>query len=306
MDSLDRIIDSNIVLVDVGARNRITDLRELRRYIAAYGFEPSSVEYKKLITNSTDLELLDPNSRVQYKSEKYFPYAIGGTSGQTTLFITKGAGSSSTLRPNTDLVSRFKRWGWGENLSIVAEEQVEAKTLLEFLIEEHIDNVDYLKLDTQGNEYDILASSGLLDRISIIKTEVEFIPLYQSQKLHHDISSLLYSHGFIQIDLKFEATHYRYLNVEPIPGGVLTWADAYYMKVDVKDPRRLCKQALTLLGMGYEDISLDIVRRSKLFSDRDFFEVRKELVKARLSNLSWKRRSKMFLETVFGIAISRR
>ena len=57
---------------------------------------------------------------------------------------------------------------------------------------------DFLSLDTQGSEYEILeGSASLLDSTVLgLQVEVEFVPLYSEQRLFGDIHRLLASHGF--------------------------------------------------------------------------------------------------------------
>ena len=59
--------------------------------------------------------------------------------------------------------------------------------------ENKLDYIDFLKLDTQGNELNIIKSIGSkISNVSVIKTEVEMIPMYKNQPLFHDVSSFLY------------------------------------------------------------------------------------------------------------------
>jgi FkbM family methyltransferase len=63
---------------------------------------------------------------------------------------------------------------------------------------------DFLSIDTQGSELDILkGSKNLLENnILAIKIEVELHQLYLNQPLFGDISNFLSEHGFILADLK--------------------------------------------------------------------------------------------------------
>jgi hypothetical protein len=46
---LDRVLSSDLVMVDGGARGGTYDLPRLSRYVASYGFEPKRPEYEKII-----------------------------------------------------------------------------------------------------------------------------------------------------------------------------------------------------------------------------------------------------------------
>jgi FkbM family methyltransferase len=304
-DPVGQVLDDDIVLVDIGSRNGILEMPELRDRIQAYGFEPCQQEYDKLINNTTDAEKISPRSRVHYKEERYLPYAITASCGECTLYVTQGIGASSTLLPNYELVNRFQLGSWWNRFPVVREERVPSKTLLGFINETDISHIDYLKLDTQGNEFEILNSPGLLQRISVIKTEVEFWPLYKNQKLYHDISSLLYRHSFLQIDLKFQEVHYRGLNSESLTGRPLVWADAYYVNTDIVDKYILTKQSIVLLCLGYMDMSLDIVRRNRLFGDEVFFDLAAWIERKRRGSWTLRRVVKRAIEKLFKVKISR-
>ena len=71
-----------------------------------------------------------------------------------------------------------------------------------FLVTSGIPHIDLLKLDTQGNELDILKSLGhRINDVQVIKVEVEMVPMYEGQPLFHDVAAYLDSQGFEFVDL---------------------------------------------------------------------------------------------------------
>lgn len=81
--------------------------------------------------------------------------------------------------------------------------------------------VDVFKLDTQGSELDVLrGASKVLETVSWVIVEVEFVPLYEFQPLFADVDMFLRSKGFEFWNLM--DVNYR--------GGQMIWADAYYVK----------------------------------------------------------------------------
>src|SRR5207248_2510884 len=61
-----------------------------------------------------------------------------------------------------------------------------------------VDRVDFIKLDTQGSELDILQGAGfLLDDCLGLQLEVMFSPLYEGQPLFADVDTYLRSRGFV-------------------------------------------------------------------------------------------------------------
>jgi hypothetical protein len=57
---------------------------------------------------------------------------------------------------------------------------------------------DYLKLDVQGSEGQVLAGARTcLDSVLVVHSEVEFVPIYAGQPLFGDIDAILRSRGFV-------------------------------------------------------------------------------------------------------------
>lgn len=69
-----------------------------------------------------------------------------------------------------------------------------------------LDFIDFIKLDTQGTEQEILKSAAdkLKDkRIGLIYSEVTFIEAYKNQNLFSDPEIYLRKHGYEFIDCKY-------------------------------------------------------------------------------------------------------
>jgi FkbM family methyltransferase len=296
-----QFVRSELTLVDIGSRNGITDLQSIADLVVAYGFEPSQEEYQKLVREPND----KANARHVYREERYYPYAIAAASGPCPLYITNGPGCTSTLRPNTPFVNRFRRDAWNKKFDIIKTEEVPARTLSEFIAEARLSRIDLLKLDTQGNEFDILNDKAVLSCTSIVKTEVEFIPMYTGQKLYQDLSALMSAHGFLQFDLRFDKIHYRGLNPDNLAGGVLAWADAYFINESIMGSEAGRAQILVLLDMGNDDLALDVARRTRAADDSEFFALRSWYLAYRQSRLTLRQRLQRSLERRLGLRVSR-
>ena len=73
---------------------------------------------------------------------------------------------------------------------------VECDTLSSSLKELNINTLDYLKIDTQGAELEIL--KGLENyRPLIIKCEVQIFPMYKKEPAWTEVTDLLYKLGYI-------------------------------------------------------------------------------------------------------------
>ena len=85
-------------------------------------------------------------------------------------------------------------------------EMVECDTLSSSLKELNINTLDYLKIDTQGAELEIL--KGLENyRPLIIKCEVQIFPMYKKEPSWTEVTDLLYKLGYIVSDWKKIGSH---------------------------------------------------------------------------------------------------
>ena len=81
----------------------------------------------------------------------------------------------------------------------------------------NIDNVDYLNIDVQGYELEVLKGFVNLDEIKYIKTEVNRKELYKDCVLVKDLDKYLKKFNFLRVETFWEK--------KTIP-----WGDAFYLK----------------------------------------------------------------------------
>jgi FkbM family methyltransferase len=180
---LDDFLRSNpITVVDVGARDgSCQELETLQSYIEFIGFD----------ADADACVILNARTNIPYKTFKIYPFFVGKSQGPQTFNLYKNPGESSQLLPNIDFRKSFN-----EDLRIEKTVTVEGITLDQFVEDNHTE-VDVLKLDSQGTEYEILANGyRVVSTALMIECEVEFIAIYENQKLFHDISDLLYKKNF--------------------------------------------------------------------------------------------------------------
>ena len=95
---------------------------------------------------------------------------------------------------------------------ILKKIEIESDTL-DNLVKE---DIDILKLDTQGNEYEILqGAKKSLGKTLIVETETMFYQIYSGQKLAPDIMSLMSANGFDILYLNRVLVHLKILMVYP-------------------------------------------------------------------------------------------
>ena len=74
---------------------------------------------------------------------------------------------------------------------------VEMIRMDDFMKKNNIDNIDFLKLDVEGMNYEVLEGFGnMLSKVKSIQTEGEYKKYWKGQKLYKDMEDLLNYNGF--------------------------------------------------------------------------------------------------------------
>lgn len=170
-----------IGLIDVGASGGLEPRwRRIKANIKAFLFEPDERSQKKL-------ELAD-------YIEKVFPIGLGSTENNGAINLCRKPGVSSLLMPRYKFLKHFPDSG---RFEVMTSEPIKISTLDKCLMTRE-QECDFIKLDTQGTELDILkGGAALLDCPVIgLEIEVEFIQLYEGQPLFGDVCSYLEEKGY--------------------------------------------------------------------------------------------------------------
>lgn len=281
-----------LAFVDVGSRNGVLELRDLAPFVDAYGFEPNPEEYEKLLAGTTDLEQFYGVRAPDYRSLTYLPYALGGRSGRHEFHVTPGPGAAGVLEPNLERLREI-RWkgrrfepSFGDEIFAGYETiEVELRTLAEVAAEHALTHLDYLKLDVEGSEYEVLEGAGpLLEAVGVLKAEVGFIRHRKGQRLFSELDLLLRPFGFdllryeivqAQVGYKQRETPVEYLAepLRPDPGGQPLAGDAVYVNRSITDPERALAQAAVLCELGYLDEALHVLRTRAGVDDEALLEL---------------------------------
>jgi FkbM family methyltransferase len=116
-------------------------------------------------------------------------------------------GSSSMYEPdviNFDL-HNIKNKDFN-NYKVTRTIEIECDTLANQLAKLNINNLDYLKIDTQGAELEILKGIGNF-RPLLIKIEAHFFSMYKNTPGWHQLTNLLYELNYVLIDWKGIGSH---------------------------------------------------------------------------------------------------
>ncbi len=224
------------------------------------GFEPVQSECEKLNAAAGD-------------SKVYLPYAIGdGT--QQKLHVCNYPMTSSLYEPYTSLVEKFQNLA--NVMEVVQKQEVQTHRLDDI---EEVRDPDYLKLDVQGAEFDVLGGAQrALSEAVIVHTEVEFVPLYKDQPLFAEVDQRLRQAGYVFH--KFGGLCGRTFKPLVANNNInralsqLLWADAVYVKdfmaLERLSPEKLLKLAIVLhVVYGSWDLAAFVLRARDAQADGD-------------------------------------
>jgi FkbM family methyltransferase len=134
--------------------------------------------------------------REVYPNATVISAALSDRVGERKLYITRNLNCVSLLEPNfsllaqyPDLLPHFEVMG-ALNTACTTYQELHAKGLVPI--------PDVIKIDTQGHEFEVLSGFGdLLQHCLGVELEAQFYPLYQGQKLLHDLIAFLASFGLV-------------------------------------------------------------------------------------------------------------
>lgn len=212
------------------------------------------------------------NNEVEAKnvdwSEKHIPLALGDSVGEQTLYVTKHPMCSSLYLPNEKYLQRFA--GIDEVMELDFSIEIPTTTLDNFCQAEGINEIDFLQIDVQGADLQVLqgASEVLTKSVLAVQVEVEFSHLYVNQPLFADVDTWMRKYGFTLFDL-YTARRARkraLLTSNAHPGQIL-WGDAFYFRdlidedlnTQLKTPEQIFKLACIADIMNFADYALELL-----------------------------------------------
>jgi FkbM family methyltransferase len=201
------------------------------------------------------------------------PIALHNHEGRLPLYVARDRGLTSILQPNRPFVDAFPDAARFDTTEV---QELTVDTLDHQLDRHGIDDVDFIKVDTQGSELFVLqgASRVLGQHVVGVEVEVEFASIYGGQPLFADVDRHMREHGFDLFDLRrvyWKRDAGRSLGG---PYGQIVWADALYLKTlpalsgviserapDARKGKLLRALSVSLL-YGYHDHALALARAS--------------------------------------------
>jgi len=180
---ISKFLKEDPIIVEAGAHIGVDtcEMAKLWPKAKIFAFEPIPEIFEQLKNNTSS-----------YPNVQCFQMALGDKTGVCTINQSSGEsnGSSSLLEPKEHLVI---------HPSVLFEKKIEVKvtTLKDWMITNKIEKVDFLWLDLQGFELNVLKESvEIISKTSTIYTEVSIIENYSNSALYPQLKSFLENAGF--------------------------------------------------------------------------------------------------------------
>ena len=178
--------EKKLVALDVGAQggffNESIFSKKYNFFFDLIAVEPIPEEAKKL----------------EDKNYKVISKGLWSENCMKKLYILeKRPGSSSMYKPNPEALSLY---GFKEKdfslFNVTSEIDIECTTIRESLNKFKLSNLDFLKIDTQGSEFEILKGMGDYFPL-IMKIEIQIIPMYENVPNWSELVNYLYKMNYM-------------------------------------------------------------------------------------------------------------
>lgn len=203
-----------------------------------------------------DPDCLEHMQRNSLQEDHVLTEAVGASDGPTTFYVNFDPYTSS-LRPvgGSEWFYPDKACDYvlGDALRPIKRLTVQAKTLATIRRERGL-TIDYLSLDVQGAEFELLAAlddDGWRDLVAV-RTEVSTRQFYDGQALFHDVCAQLHAHG---LELAKLPTGPEFSNMRTGLGwrgsGFVTHGDAIFLRNHQHLARHATQPALSLFKLAF-------------------------------------------------------
>jgi FkbM family methyltransferase len=174
--------------VDVGARGGWQGKWRARQdHLMFIGIEADREECARLRASAK------PN-------ERFIDQGLYHSVGEVSLYHCDPPARTSIYRPNRSVMKRI--YGTPDATRVTHVEQIPVTTFDLAIKSLDVGSIDFIKLDTQGSELDILrgAEDALNEPMIGIEVEVEFLAIYEEQPLFSEVAAYLAARSFEFID----------------------------------------------------------------------------------------------------------
>jgi FkbM family methyltransferase len=234
------IESNNIVHVGAHRGQEVKDYVENFLNPTIHLFEPQRNLFKYL-----QLEFGDK------KNIKIYNFGLGSSNKSEKMFLSDNDGQSSSFLEPKKHLEVHPEVKFSTNDSFFE---------IKIFDELEINNVDFLNIDTQGYELEVLKGfeNTLTNSIKYVILEINKKELYEGCPLVKDIDNYLKEFNFIRTD-----THY-WMDSYP-------WGDAFYIKKDLLSKKRILFSRIKNILYSYE-----IFYKSLIITRNIFWKIRRK------------------------------
>ena len=205
------------IFFDIGAHTgeTISSFGKNLNLKVIYSFEASPLSFQILNNNLKKIKSKIPNSQINIEN-----LAVGSSSKKIKIKHLIESSSSTIKKINTSskyFNKKKKLISSLGNPNYFKEIDVNQISLDEYIIQKNIKRIDFLKIDTEGSEYDVIMGvTKNLKNIKLILFEHHFDDMISKEYKFSHINNLLIQNNFKQIfkiKMPFRKTfEYIYLN----------------------------------------------------------------------------------------------
>lgn len=249
--------NNSIKIIDIGASGGLNSRwDELEECIFPILFEPDFNEYEKIKDNMTNKGIV-------------INKALSNKEKTIDFYVCRKQQVSSVYKPNRKFLDDFPD---SERFDVLKTLRIEASTLDVQLDKNNINDIDFIKIDTQGHELAILEGAvQTLEDVIGIELEIEFLEMYEGQPLFNEVNGFLHGENFKLMDLRGHFWRKKKKREFDSGKGQLIYGDTLYMR----DPKTVC---------SYENISEDkLIRAALLYHKHGYRELMEELIELAFS-----------------------
>ncbi len=215
---------SDFYYFDIGSRRGVpARWHEQAKEVSAVGFEPDEEECNRLNESTAS---------TPFASEIHYPIALSNQDGMRKFYVVRSPALSSFYKPIKATFEHFE--GDPDRADILGEVFVRVESLSTFCNSKKI-MPSFMKIDTQGAEFDIMSTFYGLREVLGVEVELQVLPLYDGKFTHYSQSqAFLESMGF---DMWWIRPQYWKLKDRDFRR--IAWFDALYINRNMLDDPRM-------------------------------------------------------------------
>ncbi len=260
-----------VLCYDIGARGGIdSDLAPIAFATDTVGFEPDEDAHRRL--SQSDLG--------PWRSRTLIPMALGARAETRRLNLTRDPVSTTLMTPDPSIGRRFNK---PQFFDVVGTVDVATIDLDSAVAQNGGRPPDYIKIDVEGAEAEIMGSGGAatMGEVLAVKTEVGAFRFREEQPVFAELDTLLRGCGFEMMDIT-NVSRWRvdgYVIPPRLGHGRAAYSRGQWMQADVLYVRRpdqlpagddasdrdaadrLLRTAWLLLAQGFFDHADALLRR---------------------------------------------